>query len=118
MSQNDRVILGFLTGAAIGGILALLYAPEKGEITRNRIADQAKAYGDDLNQRVTTTKEDLSANATRKKASIDEQIEETLDNANHRADEIITSLENKLAELRKKNQDLQKPKTGKKTTKA
>jgi len=35
-SSGDR-LLAFLAGAAVGGIAALLLAPEKGEVTRKKI---------------------------------------------------------------------------------
>ncbi len=36
MSSRDN-FLAFLSGAAVGAVVALLFAPEKGEVTRRRI---------------------------------------------------------------------------------
>ena len=38
----------FLTGIATGTILGLLYAPEKGEITRDRLSYQLSRYREQL----------------------------------------------------------------------
>lgn len=40
----------FLTGIATGSILGLLYAPEKGEITRDRMSFRLSKYREQLTQ--------------------------------------------------------------------
>jgi len=37
-----------LTGLAIGGILGILFAPEKGTVTRQKIMDKGNDYADEL----------------------------------------------------------------------
>ena len=39
MSRNMNTLMAFLLGAAVGGITALLLAPEKGEVTRRRMRE-------------------------------------------------------------------------------
>lgn len=41
MSTNKNVALVFALGAAVGGITALLLAPEKGDVTRQRIRERS-----------------------------------------------------------------------------
>lgn len=41
MSKSSDTALAFLLGAVTGGIVALLLAPEKGEVTRRKIRDGA-----------------------------------------------------------------------------
>lgn len=43
MSNTSDTLLAFLVGAAVGGIAALLLAPEKGEVTRKKIQ---KGFGE------------------------------------------------------------------------
>lgn len=38
MSKNSNSLLAFLTGAATGAVLGILYAPDKGENTRDRLS--------------------------------------------------------------------------------
>lgn len=47
MSNNsNNVLLGILAGTAIGATLGILFAPDKGTKTRQKIADQANATKD------------------------------------------------------------------------
>jgi gas vesicle protein len=41
MSKSSDTALAFLLGAVTGGVIALLLAPEKGEVTRKKIRDGA-----------------------------------------------------------------------------
>lgn len=38
---KNKIVLSFLTGAAIGGIIAILVAPDKGQNTRASILDSS-----------------------------------------------------------------------------
>ena len=39
---QSKILAGFLAGAAIGGVLAILIAPDKGENTRTLIRDSSE----------------------------------------------------------------------------
>lgn len=41
MSRTQDVTVAFALGAVVGGVAALLLAPEKGEVTRKRLKDGA-----------------------------------------------------------------------------
>jgi gas vesicle protein len=41
MNTSSKVFLGVLSGAAVGAILAVLYAPDKGSNTRRKIVEGA-----------------------------------------------------------------------------
>jgi gas vesicle protein len=44
MSRTTNTLLAFLTGAATGAILGILYAPDKGSNTRDRLSYQLDKY--------------------------------------------------------------------------
>jgi len=46
--STGNVILGTLAGLAVGGILGILFAPEKGSVTRQQIMDKGNDYADEL----------------------------------------------------------------------
>ena len=48
MSKSSKTFWAFMTGAAVGGILGILYAPDSGENTRNRLFYQLQKYRDQL----------------------------------------------------------------------
>lgn len=46
--STGKVVLGTMAGLAIGGILGILFAPEKGTVTRQKIIDKGNDYADAL----------------------------------------------------------------------
>jgi phage-related minor tail protein len=46
--SNSKVLVGFLVGAAVGGALGLLLAPEKGSETRKKIIETGNDLGDSI----------------------------------------------------------------------
>ena len=107
-NKNYETIASLLVGAAIGVGLGILFAPDKGSKTRDKI----KEHFDDLKDAMKSKWEDLE-NETKQKFSknkedLKETIDELLSRSSHKAEETITFLEEKLAELKKQNAKLQK----------
>ncbi|MFT7036684.1 MAG: gas vesicle protein [Cyclobacteriaceae bacterium] len=50
MSKKSNTFLAFLTGAATGAMLGLLYAPDKGENTRDKLSFQLDKYKKKLDE--------------------------------------------------------------------
>jgi gas vesicle protein len=46
-------------GAAIGGVLGILFAPDKGSATREKISDKAKDVSDNIKEYVSVSSEKL-----------------------------------------------------------
>ena len=47
-SANSKLALGLLGGVAVGAILGILFAPDKGSKTRRKILDKRQELTDDL----------------------------------------------------------------------
>lgn len=46
--SNSKTLLGFLAGAAVGSILGILFAPDKGTETRRKIGESSGDLTDSL----------------------------------------------------------------------
>ncbi|SHG21680.1 Gas vesicle protein [Flavobacterium micromati] len=52
--KSDKIILGVLGGVAIGALLGVLFAPDKGDDTRKKIMDKSNDYADELKDKLDT----------------------------------------------------------------
>lgn len=46
--NNSKLLLGFFAGAAIGGVLGILLAPDKGTETRRKIIEKGTDLSDSI----------------------------------------------------------------------
>ncbi len=49
--KTNKVLLGILAGAAVGALLGVLFAPDKGSKTRSKIMDKGTGYADLLKEK-------------------------------------------------------------------
>lgn len=49
--KTSSVVLGVLAGAAVGAIVGILFAPDKGYNTRRKITRKGEEFVDDLKER-------------------------------------------------------------------
>ena len=55
MTNDQKVIVGFLCGVAAGALAGILLAPNSGEETRKKIVDKATDLKGDLSDQLTST---------------------------------------------------------------
>jgi gas vesicle protein len=108
MSNSSNTVVGLLAGTVIGATLGILFAPEKGEITRRRISEEAEVAKDIIVEKTSEIKSQVASSVTDNKESLDTQLENVVSNVSHKAEDIITTLERKLKELKEKNKQMQK----------
>lgn len=108
MANSGSSLLALLTGAAIGAAIGLLYAPDSGENTREKLSKEAQDAKDQFNKKYQETSSNLSSRAKKARIDFEHRLEDTLSSASYKADEILSALESKLDDLRKQNAKLQK----------
>ncbi len=60
MSNNEKVLLGVLAGVAVGATLGILFAPDKGLNTRNKISAKGNDYAEGLEDQFNTFIESIT----------------------------------------------------------
>jgi gas vesicle protein len=82
-SNNTAKLLGaLLVGAAVGGVLGILFAPDKGSETRKKILSK----GEDLSDAIKDKFKDLMDEAKREAESVREKTNEFKNDAKAKAE--------------------------------
>lgn len=91
MSKSKNYTLGFLSGAVVGSLIALLYAPDKGSNTRDMLSYRLSNYVDELGQVIEqlTNQQEIISDAKR-------QGDEVVEDARQRAEDLIKEAEDLL----------------------
>lgn len=106
--NNGNLFMSFLTGAAVGAGLGILFAPYKGSETREKIKHTVADTTHDISDRLKHAKEELTKTAHEKKEAFDKKLDEAVSSMSYKAEDIVNALEAKLEDLKKKNAQLQK----------
>ena len=107
-SKNGNGALALLVGAAIGVGVGILVAPDKGEKTREKLKDGFDDLKDQAKDKWSSIEDEAKDKFSKSKADFKETVEDLLSNSSYKAEEAISFLEEKLAELKKQNAKLQK----------
>ena len=69
--STSRVIISFLVGAAVGGALGILLAPDKGTETRRKIVEKGTEIGDSISEFGGTIKDKFNQMVNGAKGGVD-----------------------------------------------
>lgn len=108
MSNTSTTALGLLLGTAIGATLGILFAPDKGANTRKKLTEEANYVKDRVATGAVDLKDQVMSSVASGKVTLESQLENLANNASYKADDVISSLEDKLADLKAKNKKYQK----------
>ncbi|OQP66772.1 YtxH domain-containing protein [Niastella populi] len=61
MNNGSKVLTALIAGAAVGAILGVLFAPDKGSETRKKINEEGKKMSDALKDKYNQMKEKMNA---------------------------------------------------------
>ena len=109
MSNNTgNTLLALLTGAAIGAVIGILFAPDKGSNTREKMKDGFDDVKNELKNKLDDTSQELKDKFSTAKIDLEDTYEELVSNMSYKTEDVISFLEEKLAELKRQNAKLQK----------
>ena len=100
---KGALVLGALVGAGV----AVLLAPEKGSVTREKLKKEGKDIKNQVTQDFKEVKEDLSKATKSGKEKLKEEIKDITSKTSVQTEKAITFLEKQLAILKEKNKTLQ-----------
>ncbi|ATA88675.1 YtxH domain-containing protein [Capnocytophaga stomatis] len=101
MAKTGNVLLALVTGVAIGAGAGILFAPNKGEETRQKIKDSVDKKTSKMKKKMDKLAREVKGKSAEIKGSLEENIESLLAKSEYKTDEVIKLLDKKLNDLRK-----------------
>lgn len=68
--KSEEILLGVLAGVAVGALLGILFAPDKGSVTRRKISKMSEGYSDVIKEKF----EDFLENVTQQYEKVMEEV--------------------------------------------
>ena len=101
MSNSSKTLLAFLFGAASGAILGLLYAPEKGSSTRDKLSfllDKYRSQLEDLVQELMIAREMPASQAKTEGQNV-------IKEAKAKAEQLLDDVNDLIGQIKNKGDD-------------
>jgi gas vesicle protein len=109
MSNNSgNTLLALLTGAAIGAGIGILLAPDKGSVTREKIKYGFEDIKNELKFKLENASLEMKDKFSIAKFDLEETYQELVSDMSYKTEDVISFLEEKLAELKRQNAKFQK----------
>ena len=74
MKNTSKILIALGAGIAIGGVLGVLFAPDKGSETRHKIAEGSKKLVDNFNKKIKSGKEKLQQEFSKMNDVMEEEL--------------------------------------------
>ena|SRR5699024_9349608 len=100
MNKTINYTFGFLSGAVVGSVVALLYAPENGRNIRDTLSYRLNNYIDDANHLINRLSYENGMTSDAKKKS-----DEVVEDAKKRAENLIDEVEDLLDSIDEAKRD-------------
>ncbi|MBA5793444.1 YtxH domain-containing protein [Flavobacterium sp. xlx-214] len=102
MIKSKKSIAIIVAGAVVGAAVCALLAPEEGKQIRNKLGKGLKCGSNSFMSSFEGLKEMVLHLVADKKGTFENNFDELVHKTEHKKEDIISSLERKLAELKKK----------------
>jgi len=101
MGKTGGTLVAILAGAAVGAVAGVLFAPEQGAKTRKKIGKGLKSGSDEISHKFDDLKSQVKTLMNAKKSDLESSINEYVEKAGDKTENVIEVLEKKLADLKK-----------------
>lgn len=99
--KGSNALMAFLAGAAAGAILGILYAPDKGSVTREKLAGKLSDYKDKLEKYLSDLTQP-SENGNHLTTEAKAQGQKVVTEAKDKAQRLLDDVDELLAQMRSK----------------
>ena len=79
MSDNSKVVVALLAGIAVGAAIGILFAPESGSQTRNRLSGALKDLGDSIKDLASEGMDELHDTGERVAGAVKSKVKRAQD---------------------------------------
>ena len=106
MSNSSRTFLAFLAGVATGAAIGILYAPDKGEVTRDKLSFRLSKYREQLQTLVNDLIERGDEVATQMTGKGDStakaESQKVVSEARQKAEKLLEDVDSLMAQIKAK----------------
>ena len=74
MNNTSKILIALGAGVAIGGVLGILFAPDKGSVTRHKIAEGSKKFADNFNTKIKSGRGKLQEEFSKMNDVLEEEM--------------------------------------------
>ena len=72
MENTSKMLIALGIGLVVGGVVGVLFAPEKGTVTRHKITDTGKKLAEKIKHPLQTAKEKIEEKLARVNGEVEE----------------------------------------------